>query len=103
MKVETKKIERWLMANRFTNDFAAYWWPKMRDAEDKDAVAEEMRESWEGIRANLLQAFEEMARRWRLARKAAIHAAQQWADIGWFHRYPDDICESHGEVEDVFV
>ncbi len=100
MKPETKKMERWLMRNRLTNDFAAYWWPKMRDAEDKDAVAEEVRESWECVRSTLLSKVEEMRERWLKARRFVVLAAERWHDMTWFTHYADDLTEPE---EDVFV
>ncbi len=102
MKPETRKIERWLMANCYRNEFAAYWWPKMRDASDadKDAVADEMRESWERVRETLVTTFEDMGQRWRKARKGILLAAERWQDITWFTRYADDLGEPE---EDVFL
>lgn len=96
MEQKTAKMYRWLKRNRWTNPYADFWFVRMRDAEDIDAVAEEMRRWYENVWATIRRVFGTLS-------PAIREAALGIEKATWPLRYEDDLAESHGDAEDVFV
>lgn len=66
-------------------------------------LSRKQREDWRRIGRVLNEDMRRFRERIRPVMAEINRGAAMFADATWPLRYADDICESHGEVEDVFV
>lgn len=66
-------------------------------------ISRKDRERWQRIQRELIEGMRRFRERVRPVFEEMNRAAVMFADATWHLRYAEDICESHGEVEDVFV
>lgn len=67
------------------------------------AMSRKDRERWQRIQRDLIEGMRRFREHMRPFVAEVNRAAAMFAAATWPLRYADDICESHGEVEDVFV